>query len=116
MGKRLIEREAVFKKFISTCDAFITKTLNQLKNGITNGTVVFPHPIIEFSLGEELFNTDKSKSKLFHTAVSQPCIFAIEAGLTQLLLTWGIEPAAVVGHSIGEIAGAYAVGALSLEV
>jgi acyl transferase domain-containing protein len=58
---------------------------------------------------------EKSKSKLFHTAVSQPCIFAVEAGLAQLLLSWGVEPAAVVGHSIGEIAAAFVVGALSLE-
>jgi acyl transferase domain-containing protein len=92
------------------------KTLNQLKSIIASGAVVFEHPVVEFSLSEELLNTEKSKSKMSHTAVSQPCIFAMEAGVARMLLAWSIEPLAVVGHSIGEIGGAYAVGALTSEV
>jgi acyl transferase domain-containing protein/acyl carrier protein len=48
-------------------------------------------------------------------AIVQPCLFAVMAALTALWRSWGIEPAAVVGHSMGESAAAWASGALSLE-
>jgi phthiocerol/phenolphthiocerol synthesis type-I polyketide synthase C len=40
------------------------------------------------------------------TSISQPSMFAIQVALVSLLKHWGITPAAIVGHSIGEIAGA----------
>jgi acyl transferase domain-containing protein/NADPH:quinone reductase-like Zn-dependent oxidoreductase/acyl carrier protein len=45
----------------------------------------------------------------------QPTIFAIQVALAELWRSWGIEPDAIVGHSMGEIAGAYVAGALSLD-
>ena len=45
----------------------------------------------------------------------QPAIFAFQVALAELLATWGIEPDAVVGHSLGEVAGAAVSGALSLS-
>ncbi|RJE22580.1 polyketide synthase [Aspergillus sclerotialis] len=46
---------------------------------------------------------------------SQPICTAIQIALVELLETFGIVPKAVVGHSSGEIAAAYAIGALSLH-
>lgn len=46
---------------------------------------------------------------------SQPLSTALQIALVQLLKSFGIAPKAVVGHSSGEIAAAYAIGALSLE-
>ncbi|KJZ70791.1 hypothetical protein HIM_09804 [Hirsutella minnesotensis 3608] len=46
---------------------------------------------------------------------SQPLTTALQLGLVELLLSFGVTPAAVIGHSSGEIAAAYAVGALSFE-
>ncbi|MEA2664110.1 MAG: phthiocerol/phenolphthiocerol synthesis type-I polyketide synthase, partial [Candidatus Eremiobacteraeota bacterium] len=43
---------------------------------------------------------------------SQPCIVAVQLALTALLQSYGIEPAAVIGHSVGEIAAACAAGVL----
>jgi acyl transferase domain-containing protein len=54
-------------------------------------------------------------SRLDHTEVAQPAIFAVQAAVAATLRGWGIEPAAVVGHSLGEIAAAWCAGALSLE-
>ncbi|KAI8627782.1 putative polyketide synthase [Xylariaceae sp. FL1651] len=46
---------------------------------------------------------------------SQPLCTILQIALINLLSHWGIQPVAVVGHSSGEIAAAYAVGALSAE-
>ncbi len=52
---------------------------------------------------------------LADTARVQPALWAMAVALTALWRSWGIEPDAVFGHSQGEIAAAYAAGALSLE-
>ena len=48
------------------------------------------------------------------TEIAQPALFAIQVGITRLLRDRGVTPAAVVGHSVGEVAAAWASGALSL--
>ncbi|KAL8668446.1 MAG: hypothetical protein Q9168_006926, partial [Polycauliona sp. 1 TL-2023] len=47
--------------------------------------------------------------------ISQPATTAVQIGVTSLLKSWGIIPTKVTGHSSGEFAAAYAVGALSLQ-
>ena len=48
-------------------------------------------------------------------AWTQPAMFAIEYALTTLWRSWGVTPAAVIGHSVGEYAAACAAGVFSLE-
>jgi len=48
--------------------------------------------------------------------ISQPLCTAVQIALVNLLRSWGLSPASVVGHSSGEIAGAYAAGALTRDV
>lgn len=50
-----------------------------------------------------------------HPHVAQPLLFAIQAGIHALLRQWGVEPDAMLGHSVGEIAAAHCSGLLSLE-
>ncbi|KAI8964593.1 hypothetical protein F5Y11DRAFT_355477 [Daldinia sp. FL1419] len=64
----------------------------------------------KWSLFDELHN----KENIDRPEYSQPLSTAIQLGLTELLKSFGVVPKAVVGHSSGEIAAAYAVGALSL--
>ena len=52
---------------------------------------------------------------LDQTGYTQPVMFAIEYALATLWRSWGIEPAAVMGHSVGEFAAACIAGVFSLE-
>ncbi|KAL2010558.1 hypothetical protein VTN00DRAFT_6365 [Thermoascus crustaceus] len=58
---------------------------------------------------------DKATSRIHEPKFSQPVCTAVQIALVDLLRSWHVEPSAVVGHSSGEIAAAYAAGALSLE-
>jgi phthiocerol/phenolphthiocerol synthesis type-I polyketide synthase C len=71
-------------------------------------------PLIGFCLIDELKATEGS-SRMSDTAVTQPLLFAIQVALTQLLESEGIAAEAYVGHSVGEIAAAWASGCLTLE-
>ncbi|CAI7573351.1 unnamed protein product [Penicillium crustosum] len=68
----------------------------------------------EFSLIEEL-EKDASTSEIDTPYLSQPACTALQIALVNLLESWGIRPASVVGHSSGEISAAYAAGIYDLE-
>ena len=52
---------------------------------------------------------------MHRTEIAQPAIFAMQVSLAELWKSWGIEPAAIVGHSVGEIAAACVAGVFSIE-
>ena len=64
------------------------------------------------SLRKACFETPQAA--LDECELAQPAIFAIQCTLVELFKTWGVYPDCVVGHSSGEVAAAYASGALSL--
>lgn len=67
-----------------------------------------------FSVLAEL-QAPATESRLADTVVAQPLLFAVQVALTAMLRAQGIEADAVAGHSVGEIAAAWAVGALTLD-
>ncbi|KAI1408612.1 polyketide synthase [Hypoxylon sp. FL1857] len=67
-----------------------------------------------WSLLEELLRNADS-TRVSEVNLSQPMTVALQLCLVDLLGSWGIIPSAVTSHSSGEIAAAYAVGALSFE-
>ncbi|WP_394821441.1 type I polyketide synthase [Pendulispora albinea] len=66
----------------------------------------------EPSLMQAMFEASCS-SALHRTRYAQPALFVLEVALTEMLGRFGIRPAAVLGHSCGELAAAVACGALS---
>ena len=64
------------------------------------------------SLREACF--EAPQAALDECALAQPVIFALQCALVELFKTWGVYPDCVLGHSSGEVAAAYACGALSL--
>ncbi|MBX9645644.1 MAG: acyltransferase domain-containing protein [Xanthobacteraceae bacterium] len=56
----------------------------------------------------------RSASVLDQTAIAQPALFALECALASLWRRWGIEPAVVLGHSVGEVAAAVAGGVMDM--
>ena len=67
-----------------------------------------------WSLKEALFS-DALHERLPLTGVAQPLIFAIQSASTAALRAAGLQPAAVLGHSVGEVAAAEAAGVLDLR-
>jgi len=96
MGRRLLAQEAVFREVIERCDRAM-------------------RPYGDWSLLAELTATDAARSRLNEIDIVQPALFAIQIALAALWRSWGVEPQAVVGHSLGEVAAAYVAGALSLD-
>ena len=61
------------------------------------------------------FRRPVESSRLQFTEFAQPCLLAFQIGLLEVLRSFGVLPEAVLGHSVGEIAAAYASGALSMS-
>ena len=95
MGRQLLAEEPLFRRTVEKCSDLLQE-------------------LTGWSLLEELM-AGEEHSRIHETQIAQPAIFAIQAGLAALWRSWGIEPDAVVGHSVGEAAAAYVSGILTLE-
>ncbi|TDV37800.1 type I polyketide synthase [Actinophytocola oryzae] len=97
MAASLLDTSAVFAAYLEAC-----------------ADALAPH--VDWSLLDLLRETsDASGESLLHRAdVVQPAMFAVMVSLAALWRSHGVEPAAVVGHSVGEISAAHVAGALSL--
>ena len=94
MGKALYETEAVFREAFDAC-------LQAL-----DGTV-------RFDLKERMFSGDATA--LTATETTQPALFCIEYALARFWLSLGVQPAALIGHSIGEFVAATLAGVFQME-
>lgn len=95
MGRELYETQPVFRDALNTCDALL-------------------QPYLHGSILDVLYPPQETDSRIDQTQYTQPAIFAVEYALAQLWLSWGIVPAAVMGHSIGEYVAACVAGVFSL--
>ena len=70
--------------------------------------------LIDFSIVEQLM-LPEDEGRLHLTDYAQPLLFSIQVAITQWLRARGFSPDFVLGHSVGEVAAAWAAGSLSLE-
>lgn len=96
MGRELLTSHPVFRRTIEEAEAHLRDI----------GA--------EWSLVEELLR-DAKTTRVHDTAISIPVCVALQVALVRLLESWGITPTAVTSHSSGEIAAAFAVGALTIR-
>lgn len=94
MGKELYQHQPIFKQHIDECEiAFST--------------------FVDWKLTQKLFSgSEKDWSEI---DVIQPALIAIEIALAKLWINLGVQPYAVVGHSMGEVAAAYIAGIIELH-
>ncbi len=71
-------------------------------------------PYLEQPLLSVLYPAEGQGSPLDETAYTQPALFAVEYALAELWRSWGLEPQAVMGHSIGEYVAGCEAGLFSL--
>ncbi|HVX65868.1 MAG TPA: type I polyketide synthase, partial [Bryobacteraceae bacterium] len=100
MGLGLYGEEPVFRKELDRCAELLAPHL-----GLDLRSVLYPADEAVESAAEQLNQT----------ALTQPALFAVEYALAKLWMSWGVRPAAMVGHSIGEYVAACLAGVFSLE-
>ncbi|MEP7311426.1 MAG: type I polyketide synthase [Pseudomonadota bacterium] len=94
MAAGLFATEPVFRAALAQCDELLRPHL---------GRSVLPL----------LFESSEATT-LNETEYTQPALFALEYSLAQLWISWGIRPAVLVGHSVGEIVAACVAGVLNI--
>ncbi|KAI0382924.1 KR domain-containing protein [Hypomontagnella monticulosa] len=98
MGQDLLENNEGFRKDLEEMDLIIA-SMAEAPAWTIKGELQKP----------------ESTSEVYRAQISQPLCTAIQIGLFNILKRTGILPSAVIGHSSGEIAAAYAAGALSMR-
>jgi acyl transferase domain-containing protein/SAM-dependent methyltransferase len=99
MGRELFKRQPVFRRELQKCAEILGPLLDR--------------PVLDLLFGEK--NAEHSLQLLDNTQYAQPALFALEFALAEMWRSWGVQPAAVLGHSIGEYVAACVAGVFSLE-
>jgi len=99
MGRELYEGERVFRDSVDQCAEILRAPLRADLRSL-----LYP----------EEAASEEAKRRVTDTVIAQPAIFTIEYALAQLWMSWGIRPAAMLGHSIGEFVAACLAGVFSL--
>jgi iturin family lipopeptide synthetase A len=111
MGKGLYLTEPVFRDEMDRCFEILKPLTNVDLKGI-----LYPN---EGSKGDgpksEPSEDTWSTEPINQTENTQPLLFILEYALSKLLISWGITPYAMIGHSIGEYVAACLAGVFSLE-
>nr|VFJ44904.1 MAG: Acyl transferase domain-containing protein [Candidatus Kentron sp. FM]VFJ45309.1 MAG: Acyl transferase domain-containing protein [Candidatus Kentron sp. FM]VFK05811.1 MAG: Acyl transferase domain-containing protein [Candidatus Kentron sp. FM] len=108
MGLELYRLEPIFKEQVDICCDILQPHL-----GLDLRELLYPNLRDLLYPSEE--KVQAAAQQLQQTAFTQPALFVIEYALAKLWMAWGIQPSAMIGHSIGEYVAACLAGVFSLE-
>jgi acyl transferase domain-containing protein/acyl carrier protein len=100
MARELYDTEVTFREDVDRCCEILKPHLQ-----LDLRAVLYP----------PAERADEAGEQLKQTQLTQPALFVIEYALAQLWMRWGVRPAALIGHSIGEYAAACLAGVFTLE-
>ncbi|HKE57443.1 MAG TPA: SDR family NAD(P)-dependent oxidoreductase, partial [Pyrinomonadaceae bacterium] len=100
MGRGLYEKEPTFRTEFDHCAELLLPEL-----GLDLRQLLYP----------EADGEAEATERLKQTQLTQPALFALEYSLAKLWMKWGVQPSAMIGHSIGEYVAACLAGVFSLE-
>ncbi len=128
MGRVLYDTQPTFRKALQHCDElfqpYLKTSLRDVLYASMSNTPLAPlKGGIAVSNQQPTTNDQQPTTNnqqpttnlLDQTFYTQPAMFALQYALTQLWRSWGIEPAVVMGHSLGEFMAAQVAGVFSLE-
>jgi acyl transferase domain-containing protein/acyl carrier protein len=122
MGRQLYETQPIFSRVLDECAEILRPYLEiplldilypPQEEGGSGG--VREGENAKCPIPDSQSKIQNLKSKIDETAYTQPALFALEYALFQLWKSWGVEPAVVMGHSVGEYVAACVAGVFSLE-
>ncbi len=100
MARELYETEPSFREDVDHCCEIL-------------------EPLLQLDLRDVLYppaeRAEAASEQLKQTELTQPALFVIEYALGRLWMRWGVRPAALIGHSIGEYVAACIAGIFTLE-
>ncbi|MBM4313692.1 MAG: SDR family NAD(P)-dependent oxidoreductase [Deltaproteobacteria bacterium] len=97
MARELSDSQPTFRESLARCEELLDGQL-------------------DCPLFEAIYPREKGDPhRVDQTAFTQPALFSLEYALCSLWQSWGVQPAAALGHSVGEYAAACAAGVFSLE-
>ena len=112
MGRDLYHTDPRFREIVDQCSELLGPHLDcDLRD------VLYPGDGAGDDAGNDAGNdvADEAARTLTQTRIAQPALFVVEYALARLWMSWGVEPQAMIGHSIGEYVAACLAGVFSLE-
>ncbi len=100
MGRELYETQPTFRRALEECHEFL-----KAHAGLSLLDSLYP------AGGPN----EAAEQALAQTAMTQPALFAVEYALAEVWRAWGVKPAVVIGHSLGEYAAACVAGIFTLD-
>ncbi|WP_330451541.1 MULTISPECIES: non-ribosomal peptide synthetase/type I polyketide synthase [unclassified Streptomyces] len=100
MGRALYECEPVFRTEVDRAAGILLPVLGEDLRGL-----LYPAEA----------DRETARERIGQTEYAQPCLFVVEYALATLWDSWGIRPAAMIGHSLGELVAACLAGVVSYE-
>ncbi len=100
MGGELYRREPTFREVVDECCERLEEEL-----GLDLRELLFPPGVA----------SEEDDFEIERTAIAQPALFVVELALARVWMGWGVRPAAMLGHSVGELVAACLAGVFELD-